>query len=727
MFIKDISGALASIAQLVEKNSLREAFAVLKSSAASLNDKKIQQQLDQLEQRYFFMLRLMLKGNLEVSQNELDSLKHELNVLTTILQREQNSLSNDSVYFSQLRFQALRPDETLQPLFADYLDELKRLNTDTMALTDTKKRAKIETLSSDIFNRIWTDYPFDEETEQILSSFLADDEIPLYDRELWIGAIGFGEWIQHDEKRVSLLADVCRLPEQRLAAVALAWISLTQPVSYPSDLNISPSDVFAVEIEKLKAIGEFRKKDTDFTALIQRMMSLGSDIGSKLGNKDLTPENARELFESAGINMSPDDFEKIKMFQEAQLSGADIYSRSIGTMRNFDFFRNVSNWFLPFYPNHSSLADIVDTEGVQLAELVEKMNTICAGDKFAMLLSLAQAPAHLRRAVIENSASGLASMFDDPMAREMFDQMNIGQSFRYMLMMYFRNLSRFFTSFRRKGDFRNPFDSNGVISAETLLTVAEGLGQESLLEYCKVALSSDLPSATICVTNRLNRSDDLSEESLLLEAKALLATGNAYAAVQPLERILDMHPDYYEVALMLADIYLEDGYYDDSVALSYLEPFISTHSDSIDFFDRLYKAYYMAGDAEKSVEILYQMDYLSSGDNIEIKTMLAQRLLEIGKAEEALAVVDSVGRENTDAAFLIVSGKAHWLVSDMNQAVEIFRKAILTLGEDGFDKFSENILADDNDRMDHGYFIRLSIVPDVMRYIIYGSSYGNLS
>ena len=87
MFIKDISGALASIAQLVEKNSLREAFAVLKSSAASLNDKKIQQQLDQLEQRYFFMLRLMLKGNLEVSQNELDSLKHELNVLTTILQR----------------------------------------------------------------------------------------------------------------------------------------------------------------------------------------------------------------------------------------------------------------------------------------------------------------------------------------------------------------------------------------------------------------------------------------------------------------------------------------------------------------------------------------------------------------------------------------------------------------------------------------------------------------
>ena len=60
-------------------------------------------------------------------------------------------------------------------------------------------------------------------------------------------------------------------------------------------------------------------------------------------------------------------FDAIKGFMEAQANGDDVYMDTLGHMRQFPFFHNVANWFLPFHTSHSELADVTDGEGAAIA------------------------------------------------------------------------------------------------------------------------------------------------------------------------------------------------------------------------------------------------------------------------------------------------------------------------------------------------------------------------
>ena len=95
-------------------------------------------------------------------------------------------------------------------------------------------------------------------------------------------------------------------------------------------------------------------------------------MADKLGNN---PEKIEEALRNGewGGSIDVSGFEKIKDFIEAQNRGDDVYMATLGKMRQFPFFNNIPNWFLPFHAGHSALAEVTDGEGLAFADTVGKM------------------------------------------------------------------------------------------------------------------------------------------------------------------------------------------------------------------------------------------------------------------------------------------------------------------------------------------------------------------
>lgn len=176
--------AIKSARACLEQGLLAEAFSHL--AVGVKIDSRLVRDAEALEGRYFYMLRFLSSNNdvpdlqqiLQAVYKEFDNILSRLE-MAVIADEDQGLLG------AQLRYMALRPEETLESLVSDYLAELEAVRADTAALTDTTRRSRLERLASDIFMRIWAELPKIDDSAGLVESLLIDETVPVYDRALW--------------------------------------------------------------------------------------------------------------------------------------------------------------------------------------------------------------------------------------------------------------------------------------------------------------------------------------------------------------------------------------------------------------------------------------------------------------------------------------------------------------------------------------------------------------
>ena len=141
-------------------HEFRSAFDSMRRMGNAARTLELLSELDTLEQRYFYMLRFISEGNTVPNiEAELENIGQTADELCHRLYIECRAIDDNALYFSQIRYQKLRPEETLGSLVSDYLSEHERLRTDAASLTDSRRQATRERLAVDIFNRLWVEYP----------------------------------------------------------------------------------------------------------------------------------------------------------------------------------------------------------------------------------------------------------------------------------------------------------------------------------------------------------------------------------------------------------------------------------------------------------------------------------------------------------------------------------------------------------------------------------------
>ena len=722
--------AIKSARACLEQGLLAEAFSYL--TVGVKIDSRLARDADALEGRYFYMLRFLSSNN-DVPDLEqiLHAVYKEFDNILSRLEMAVIADENQGPLGAQLRYMALRPEETLESLVSDYLAELEAVRTDTAALTDTTRRSGLERLASDIFMRIWAELPKIDDSVGLVESLLIDETVPVYDRVLWTAAIGLVNLQHFTVERARMLVRVyAGADNNRLAAVALVWnviaINYNLPEFEPGQFNevktdifpeYDPADIGAAVTELARSLGteDFARR---FKETIEpELRDLGRAVSEKFSNID--PEKADEMLmdpEWLSSDMGTKGFDSLKSFTEAQQSGADVFMTSLGKMRMFPFFSNMSNWFLPFHTANSALAPVVDGEGAAIADTVSNMPMICDSDKYALLLSLAATPGSLRAKAMEAMTAQIYNASQMPGYQEAFGS-DMNSDRRTLVTSYVHNLYRFFTQFHKGKEFPNPLAAEPTIDLFSDFINFEDC-KENIATVADILFASKHYASAFAWYQELEadrKLDNARRRKMVFAAEM----SHRYLAVEMYKALLDIDPSDLWAAMRLASCMLGD---DNAVgAYTVLEPFQPNNSDNKELLRLLATAYMRAGKYAEALDTLHNLDYLLNEGDCSAKGDIAWAMALCGDIAGALKVY-----ETSDDTPLTQARRAlvMWLGGERRACLEI----MATLAGRGveFEKIGlyDNAYSYLLDNAHGG--LSLSQIPDALRYKIYGSKFGNL-
>ena len=435
--------------------------------------------LERSEQNYRYMLDYAMRGAEDPGRDAMAAdLGEEILSAIDMLDRENRRSDDGALYFSTLRYEALQPDSCIATLLDRYA-EMGRSGSDmpfdlsfSNIHSEATRRAldSREALARRIFNLVWTRFPLASADVAALRGALTSAGLPSHFRQLIIWAVMLGGLRYFDSTRVELLLDSYLAAgadkEQTAALTALMMLlfagrsrRLGAPalarLAAASERKEWASDLRSVYLELVKPIDTDRITRKIRDEVVPEMLKLKPEIDKKLNQKieNFDPaemeENPewQEMMEKSGIA------DKLKEMSEIQEEGGDVMLGTFAQLKNFGFFHEAANWFLPFHAENSAFAGDGGKDFHSLAELIGSAPFLCDNDKYSFMFSLRQVQEQ-QRALMLSQFKAQGTQLDQLRAASL---MTASSDRRALINKHVQNLYRFFSLFRRKGEFPNLF------------------------------------------------------------------------------------------------------------------------------------------------------------------------------------------------------------------------------------------------------------------------------
>lgn len=683
---------------------------------------------ENLEAQYFYMLRFIASDNTLPDLNTAsDDIRLQADAIVRRIASVLSARFDTSTYSSLLRYAEMRPEETLESLFSDYLAETDRLKTDTAVLTDTRRRATLERIATDIFNRIWTSVDTDADIE-LLESILTDPELPAYDRAMWTSALGLSlrEYISEPVLRLMLRLHASADTDVSVTASVWLVLALTSPApGFNLSHNRRMSDRFMSEVaqqlnekypEDIPAVLTAWTDSLDTDRIVRwfrdeirpRLNDIGRRFSQKMQDNTLNPE---DLMSDPDMLTGGDsqNFDALKNFASLQNRGADVYMSSLGQIRSFPFFSAPANWFLPFHTANSALADVVDSEGAAIADTIVSIPMMCDSDKFALILSMAATPASMRTQAFEAMTQQLYAANDTPEFRQMMEQ-GAARTRTSRIADIIHNLYRVFRMYNGGKEFDDPMASAPKTGAAmTFLDDAQGLDIANRL------LAGEHYEWAVDYYSAFSAFNDM--QNMRNFARAAEKAGDDSLAIELYEDMFAKAPEDDSVALHLADLYIRRGTYEK--ALNLLEPFADIRTDDTRFLTMLATAYMHTCQWEEAVNIYHNINYLLPENDKSADSDLAWALTLAGDSDAAASIFEEAPETPETLQRHAVQ---RWLAGQRADAIALWNKSHPKPGEktvldsEAGQWAAENLPGGES----------LALLSEMNYYSRYGSSFGPL-
>ena len=501
MTANEIKQSRERVCTLLDQARMSEAFEALEPMLAEAGVWELREQVEQLQMSYRFMLQYLSQGIVDPQRHEvLAHITHGLYTITdqcaiTLLE----PLSHEVFYARRRELGATTLDEMVGRLRVEQgklelLSGVPEGERDKQAIATVVQQAELHETS--IFNKIWSTFPTTDSDVQCITALLADDALPDHTKCLVVSALLLGLLRVYDERKLLLLADAYATSPSalvQLRALVGLLIALKLHSRRASGSTAIASHLRAitdeVQLKRDLAMAQFllaRTRNTEnITRRVQEdlmpgIMKLRPDMLKKLREQDAdaidleaNPE-WQKMLEDSGMAR------KMEELNALQLDGSDVFISTFSRLKSFPFFQTLSNWFLPFHGQHSTLLQAFGTDEAPLRTLVERAPFLCDSDRYSFSLSLATVPPSQRQLMISQINQHAAELSD--IARE---ELPDPQRERERLTnMYVQDLYRFFHLFSRRREFPAAFDGDMdysdvphlgalISSADSLRLVAE--------------------------------------------------------------------------------------------------------------------------------------------------------------------------------------------------------------------------------------------------------------
>ncbi len=465
----------------IEQRQLKQAIDGVKGLASLSQHWTITEKISELETNYQYMLHYLIEGKKDPEQQHIyDKLIRDLYTVADDAAEHLLLQESSSLFFDKSRLFQVRT-----PLSLDEYRSIITRHADTFSFIDLleegeekERRIKENALAhertlQDLFYCVFVSPRANADMAASFRSFMDDELIPVYDKSVLLSALTMNVLQRFDAVKVELLLDVCLRPEPELVTrtiIGIIPIFQTYAARWPLYSECS-SRLKLLSDNKLfnrrfiaAIIGFIQAHETEKITkrlneeILPEMMKLSPMIGKKInldewmGESGLDEKNPewQKILDETGLT------DKLQEFSELQLEGADVFHSTFSNLKSYPFFQEMSNWFLPFNPRHSSIRQLFSdkSEGVSLIETMFRSSLICNSDKYSFCLSIMMMPENYRRMIISQlGAEGeeLTKMQEEE------GVLNPYQKEDTLIKQYIQDLYRFFKLYRRRSEFRDIF------------------------------------------------------------------------------------------------------------------------------------------------------------------------------------------------------------------------------------------------------------------------------
>ncbi|HBE41409.1 MAG TPA: hypothetical protein DDW27_09430 [Bacteroidales bacterium] len=597
-------------------------------------------------------------------------------------------------------------------MFKSELDEWLKLSNEINPDPESEISLKHKQLIRNIFNHLWlTDY-YGEAEDSLINIILNSGKFRWYESSIFTTAITLSSFRVWQTEKLLNLIKIYKSGQEQVMERALSGLILNlhyyngRVMLYPevtdavSSLAGSPRFRERCRIIVLQTI---RSRETEKLSrrlheeILPQVAKLRPRIEEKLDLENILPTDKNEGKNpdwSAMFSDSDEIFRTMEELTNLQMEGADVYMSAFANLKNFDFFRDIQNWFMPFHPDHEVVEEIFNDDVLgpgtnELAEAMYQTPFICNSDKFSLILNLKFLP--------RSQKSMMLKVFH--MELEGLQQLNNEDSvtdpdkkFRTNITQYLQDIYRFFKLSPYRKEFEDIFTGRLDVynshffhlacdaeEAQTGLAdyfFSKDFYEDALTLYLRMIKVKPGDIQLYEKTGYCHQENGDYEEALryykraeLIERKAwtIKKTGLCLRRLGRNEEALDyylqagdMEPDNMHTIMMTGHCYLDLKQYDEALK------------------------YY------------FRIEYKDPG-NLKILRPIAYCYLALGRFEDSEKYYDRLSEGRLNAHDLINMGHLALCRGQKKEAVEFYRRSIVS-GEITREKFMA-IFAEDHDQL----------------------------
>ncbi len=467
--------------KLIHKRRLADAVVLLRLMVGGTGKEYLNQELDETTANYRRLLKHSFSG---VKDPDREKVYHYLmrallemaDMLRELLLMQFAKSPVHGVKEALKREQFPGGDEALHMLESmGFDDELSRLLKD-IQVDDSGAMEDRKNMLKKIFQTIWLADKYTDDEIKLLQSVCDSESLPWHDKALVVSALSLSLLRFFDINKFGLLFRFIEKGQQHVEERAMTGLFVNalkyndRFVLYPlleekilqmKSLPLLEQHVEAMLIQYVKSRETDKVKKKWEEEILPEMMKMRPRLEEKLDLDNIFSEGMEEeknpdwetFFEDA-----PDLLNKLQELTEMQMDGMDVFVSAFARLKHFPFFREISNWFLPFYASNPDVSPMVkDPGGPDLTPLIEKLEDtsfMCNSDKYSFCLNLSMVPDQQKSMMMHMINAEMEDISGIEKDKEVIDPMAKSRS---IYTQYFQDLYRFHKLHPWKNEFDDIF------------------------------------------------------------------------------------------------------------------------------------------------------------------------------------------------------------------------------------------------------------------------------
>ncbi|WP_337942511.1 tetratricopeptide repeat protein [Parabacteroides sp.] len=718
MTLQEINKAYNRIIGSLDSKELKNAFDSIQALISGSRELSFQDKLNELQDTYKYMLRYRIEGAKDPMQEQIyNKIQTSSYELADRIRHKALAVESPLAFYSRRRSLKVQPNVTFENL---HLQLSKHYATGN--------NAEYDAILMVLFNKIWVSDPFTVEEAFVIKNILFDNELPFTTGCQIVSSLMLGLQAAFDLEKLMLLFDAAGHENEEIKVRALISILLTlyvyrkRTALYPQIINrldaLSETPGFTKAIRTITLRFILARETEKITRKLQNeiipeMMKLSPKISNKINLKDITPEQLGEEMNPEWENIFADSSlgKKMEEFSELQQEGADVMHSTFVHLKSFPFFRELSNWLLPFTTEHSSFGDRFNQNNgeKQMLDSMTLAAFMCNSDKYSLYFSMMQLPEEAKKMMMNQFDSQASEMIQQN-KEELISKRG---KLETITGQYIQDLYRFFKIYPGHLDFNDiftmPLDFHNLSILRPYISDEESLS--SIAEYY---LRKNYFSDALTIFNQLAETNQESDILFQKIGYCKQMNDDLQGALEAYLRADLLNPGSKWVIRRIAGCYR--SLKEPEEALKYYRRYEKLNPDNLSITISIGHCYLELRNYSEALKCFYKVDYLDS--NNKAWRPIAWCSFLTGKYDQARNYYKKILANQPNTQDLLNAGHTEWALQNIKGAIEFYRQAVEKENGD-FYKFQEEFNQDIPDLIVAGIEdTEISLMIDQLRYVL---------